>query len=90
MQLDLLTKEYAAKYEANAKQGIFPGVAKRAEEMGGFDKLAARAISEIRDDFEKGHRYDWLTHNHITLKPVVKSLFGFNTTKEWREAWTNN
>lgn len=87
-QWELLTATFAQKYEENAAAGILPGIAKRAEEFGGFRALAEKMVGEIRADFDSGSRYDWLKHNPITLGPVVRELFGFKRTKEWREAWT--
>lgn len=51
------------------------------DKAGGADKLAQRMVAEVRKDLERGGKYDWLTHNSVVLRPMVKRLFGFSKSK---------
>lgn len=64
-----------------------------AENVGGplpenFDPVAKgkAAAADVRKTFESGSKSDWMKNNEFS-GAVVRAVYGFRSTKEWREAW---
>jgi hypothetical protein len=70
--------EYAEWYETHSGRSL-------PEDFNPVER-ARLAVEDVRRTFESGSRSDWMRRNEFSAA-VVKAVFGFKTTKEWREAW---